>query len=224
MNLRLAFSIAVLVLPWRLRRLLLIYVLRYEIHKTARIGFSLISPAHLKMGPGSIIGNLNLCKPGIEWLILGESARIGNLNWITGMALKETVHFQDRKDRRPELIVHDQAALTNRHYVDCTATVSIGRFSTFAGCRSVVLTHSIDLVNCKQGATPVSIGEYCFVGAATVFLPGAALPDYSVLGGNSLLNKHYSEPYYLYAGSPARPVKQLSRDMKYFTRIKGFVD
>ncbi len=224
MNSRFLVSLAALLLPWRLRRLVLVHVLGYEIHRTARVGCSLICPARLRMGPGSKIGHLTLCKTGVELLELGEGAQIGNLNWITGIPLKETAHLQDRKDRHPELVVHDQAALTNRHYVDCTATVSIGRFSTFAGCRSIVLTHSIDLISCKQGATPVSIGEYCFVGAATVFLPGAALPDYSVLGANSLLNKHYSEPYYLYAGSPARPVKQLNQDMKYFTRAKGYVD
>jgi len=224
MNLRLVVSIAALLLPWRLRRLLLVHVLRYEIHKSARIGFSFICPTRLKMGAKSIIGHLTLCKPGVELLELGEGAQIGNLNWITGIPLNGAIHFQDSKDRRPEFVVHDQAALTNRHYVDCTATVSIGRFSTFAGCRSVVLTHSIDLVESKQGAKAVSIGEYCFVGAAAVLLPGSSLPDYSVLGANSLLNKQFSEPYSLYAGSPARPVKQLSRDMKYFTRAQGYVD
>jgi acetyltransferase-like isoleucine patch superfamily enzyme len=224
MNLRFVVSIAALMLPWHLRRLLLVHVLKYEIDKSARIGFSFICPTRLKMGPKSIIGHLTQCKPGVDLLELGEGAQIGNLNWITGVSLKGAVHFQDSKDRRPELVVHDQAALTSRHYVDCTAAVSIGRFSTFAGCRSVVLTHSIDLIESKQRAASVSIGEYCFVGAATVLLPGSALPDYSVLGANSLLNKQYSEPYYLYAGSPARPVKALSRDMKYFTRTQGYVD
>jgi len=127
-------------------------------------------------------------------------------------------------DRRPELIVHDQAAITNRHFIDCSASVSIGRFTTFAGCRSIVLSHSIDLVNCKQSSSPISIGEYCFVGAASVLLPGASLPDHSVLGANSLLNKIHTEQYFLYAGNPARPVKQLSSDMKYFTRTIGNVD
>jgi carbonic anhydrase/acetyltransferase-like protein (isoleucine patch superfamily) len=63
-----------------------------------------------------------------------------------------------------------------------------------------------------------------FVGAAFVLLPGASLPDYSVLGAIALLNKHYTEPYYLYAGNPAGPVKQLSPDQKYFTHKSGYVD
>lgn len=221
---RVAISISTLLLPWPLRRLILVCLLGYDIHKTARIGCSLISPVRLRMGPNSKIGHLNMCKAGVELLQLGEGAEIGNLNWITGVPMIGTTHLKGMSDRRPELIVHDQAAITNRHYVDCTATVTIGRFSTFAGCRSIILTHSIDLTECRQGAEPVSVGEFCFVGAACVLLPGAELPGYSVLGANSLLNKKFLNPYNLYAGSPARPVKQLPEGMKYFNRTKGFVD
>lgn len=224
MKLRLLISLLSLCLPWSLRRLVLASLLRYSIHKTARIGFSLICPAHLNMGPGSYIGHLNVCKSGVELIHLGKGAIIGNLNWITGESLMATSHFQKEVGRRPELHVHDHAAITNRHYIDCTATVTIGRFSTFAGIRSVILSHSIDLMNNVQSAKPVSVGEYCFVGTIAVLLSGARLPDYSVLGANSLLNKPYSEPYCLYAGSPARPVKQLPRDLKYFTRTIGVVD
>jgi len=224
MKRRVLVSVAALCLPWQLRRFLLVYVLGYAIHKTARIGFSLVCPIHLEMGPHSRIGHLNLCKPGVELLRLEEHATVGNLNWITGESLSSTHHFLEDAARRPELVVHDHAAITNRHYVDCTASVSIGRFSTFAGLQSVILSHSIDLVACRQSAKPVSIGEYCFIGTASVLLGGTALPDYSVLGANSLLNKQYTERYFLYAGNPARPLKQLNRDSGYFIRTKGYVD
>lgn len=223
MNSRLIVSLAALFLPWPLRRLLLVHLLGYSINKSARLGFSLICPVHLEMGPESNIGHLTLCKSGVECLHLGEGAAIGNLNWITGEPMNATPHFQNQDGRSPELHLHDHAAITNRHFIDCSAAVSIGRFSTFAGLRSAILSHSIDLNSCVQTTEPVSVGEYCFVGAMTVLLPGAALPDYSVLGANSLLNKHYTEPYYLYAGSPARPIKKLSRECKYFTRTTGFV-
>lgn len=224
MKARTLISLAVIWLPWPLRRLVLVHLLGYDIHRTARIGYSLICPARLEMGPGSRIGHLTLCRSWVELVRLGEFARIGNLNSISGAPLKGTVHFKDDANRRPELVVYDHAAITSRHYIDCTAPVSIGRFSTFAGCRSIILSHSIDLVNCKQTATPISVGEYCFVGAASVLLPGSILPDFSVLGANSLLNKRFTEPYYLYAGNPARPMKQLSRESKYFARTTGYVD
>jgi hypothetical protein len=224
MSFRELFSLAMLLVPWPLRRVLLVLVLGYKIDRTARIGFSLICPKHLDMGPRAMIGHLTLCKYGVESLSLGEGALIGNLNWITAAPRNKGRHFRDETNRRPELIVHEQAAITNRHFIDCTSAVSIGRFTTVAGGRSIILSHSIDLVNCRQTSSPISIGEYSFVGTAAVLLPGAALPDYSVLGANSLLNKAYTQPYFLYAGSPARPMKQLDKDMRYFTRTKGFVE
>jgi acetyltransferase-like isoleucine patch superfamily enzyme len=224
MRFRELISLVSLLMPWPLRRALLVHVLGYKIDRSARIGFSLICPTRMEMGPKAVIGHFTLCKWGVDFLGLEEGAIIGNLNWITAVPLKGSSHFGDGSDRRPELVVRSQAAVTNRHFIDCTASVSVGRFATLAGCRSVVLTHSIDLANCKQGASPISIGEYSFVGAASVLLPGAVLPGYSVLGAHSLLNKVYTEQYFLYAGNPARPVKQLNRDMKYFTRTKGYVD
>ena len=224
MNSRVLISLAAILLPWPLRRLMLVHLAGYAIHKSARIGYSLICPTRLEMGPGSRIGHLTLCKPGVELLRLGERAIVGNLNWITGEPLQGTPHFHDAEGRHPELVVHDHAAITNRHFVDCSAAVSIGRFSTFAGLHSIILSHSIDLSTCKQSVKPVSVGEYCFVGAASVLLAGSALPDNSVLGASSLLNKHYTERFYLYAGNPARPIKQLPSDCKYFMRTVGYVD
>lgn len=223
MKSRVLISLASCLLPWRLRRFVLVHLLGYRIDKTARLGYSLICPVRLEMGPGSRIGHLTCCKSGVELLHLGEGASIGNLNWITGETTQSSQHFHHEHGRRPELIVHDQAAITNRHFVDCTASVTIGRFSILAGVRSVILSHSIDLEECIQSAGSVSVGEYCFVGTSSVLLPGSKLPDYSVLGANSLLNKQYTEPYFLYAGSPARPTKQLPPDYKYFNRNVGFV-
>ena len=224
MNVRLVISVAALILPWQLRRLVLVYVLGYRIDRTARIGYSLVCPRELEMGPGSRIGHFTVCRTTVEFVRVGESAIIGHLNWISAVPLNVGPHFSQETQRRPELHVHEHAAITNRHYIDCTSIVTIGRFATIAGVHSVILTHSIDLHLCQQRSGPVTIGQYSFVGTASVILAGTALPDFSVLGANALLNKQYEDPFLLYAGTPARPVKQLSPDDRYFTRTQGFVD
>lgn len=213
-----------LFLPWVLRRVVLTHLLGYSIDKTARIGYSLILPQQLKMGLGARIGHLNVCKPGVELLQCGVRASIGNLNWISGSPVRSSGHFAHQVDRRPELIVGDDAAVSNRHLIDCTNTVTIGRFSTLAGYRSQLLTHSIDLYSCRQSSAPIRIGDYCFVGTACVLLGGSVLPDYCVLGAQSLLNKEHTEEYRLYAGVPAKQVKQLPKEVRYFTRSLGFVE
>ena len=212
-----------LFLPWPLRRMALACLLGYAIHKTARIGYSVLCPGRLEMGPGARIGHLNLCREGVELLKLGEQAQIGNLNWITGAAVGSTGHFAQQRERRPQLVVGDHAAVTNRHLIDCTNSITIGRFTTLAGFRSQLLTHSIDLYHSRQSSAPICIGDYCFVGTDCVLLGGSTLPDKCVLGAKSLLNKQYTETCWLYAGNPARAVKRLSGEVAYFTRSVGFV-
>jgi acetyltransferase-like isoleucine patch superfamily enzyme len=211
-----------LILPWHLRRLALIAFFGYKIHPTARIGLSLICPDRLEMDRNSRIGNLSVCK-GLSLLRLNESALIGNLNWITGYPIGDRSSFGGDIDRRPELVVGEHAAITNRHWLDCTNAVDVGRFSTVAGCYSQVLTHSIDLVNCRQASKPIRIGEYCFLGTGSILLGGSSLPDYSVLGAGSLLIGAYQETHFLYGGVPAKAIKTLPAEMGYFQRKQGFV-
>jgi acetyltransferase-like isoleucine patch superfamily enzyme len=222
MALKALLSIFLFVLPWQIRRLILTRFFGYQIHPTARIGLSLVLPQRLEMGAGSWIGNLTLCK-GLSMLQMGEMSSIGNLNQITGFPARDTSYFSADRDRRPELILGSHSAVTERHLIDCTNSVRIGQFSTVAGSRSQILTHNLDLYECRQKSKPVVIGDYCFVGTGSILLSGSALPDYSVLGAGSLLNKEYRESYLLYAGSPAKPIKQLPKDTGYFQRKTGAV-
>lgn len=213
----------VIILPWRLRRLALVHLFGFVIHPSAKIGFSFILPDHLEMAEGSQIGHLNVCR-GISLLKMGAYSSIGNLNWITGFPFGDARHFDRDGNRRPELQIGTHAALTNRHYIDCTNSVHLGDFATFAGCSSQILTHSIDLEACRQSSKPIEIGVFCFVGTGSILLGGSVLPSYSVLAAGSVLNKPFTGTHTLYAGTPARPVKQLSADLAYFRRKRGYVD
>ena len=209
-------------MPWNLRRSFLEKQFGFQIHPTARIGFAWILPNRLIMEEGCSIGAATVCK-NIDLLHLKAHAIIGRANWITGFPLGPSPHFAHQTDRRPELIVGEHSAITNRHLLDCTNSVAIGRFTTFAGFHSQIISHSIDLEQNRQSSQPVRVGDYCFVGTNCVLLGGSALPDFCVLGAKSLLNKSFTDTYQLYAGVPARPVKALSRESKYFQRTEGFV-
>ncbi len=210
--------------PWCLRRLILQAICRFEIHKSAFVSrFALLAMARLEMGPKSYIGPLTVCK-GLALLRLGDHAHIGPLNWITSFPPGTTSrHFELDPDRKSRLIVEEHAAITSRHLIDCTDEVEIGAFSTFAGFRSQILTHSIDLNESRQRCKPVRIGHHCFVGTGCVLLGGCSLPDCSVLSAHSLLTEHYETPGYLYGGVPAKPIKPIEPEAKYFSRTAGFV-
>lgn len=215
-------KVAVMLMPWPLRRRVLTRLFRYDLHPTSRIGCSWIFPKHLKLGEHARIGHLNFSK-GLDLIALDAHATIGNLNWITAHPTSGGIHFAHVPDRRAALILGEHAAITSQHFFDCASPITIGKFSTIAGLRSQFFTHSIDLMHGRQDTKPVEIGSYCLVATGVVVLPGGRLPDHSVTSAMSLLNKQHTQPYYLYGGVPAVPVKPLSTDAAYFARTRGFV-
>ena len=222
-RLKLIVMIAAWPLPWTLRRRLLAAVCGYKIAPTAKVSrWALLMPAKLEVGEHAFVGAFTVCK-GLTLLKVEDHGWIGPFNWITAFPVGTgSRHFADDTDRKPQLIVEQHAAITSRHLIDCTAEVIIGAFTTFAGFRSQILTHSIDLKESRQRARPVRIGHHCFVGTNCVLLGGSVLPDCSVLGAHSLLNKEYKVPQYLYGGVPAKPIAPLEPG-RYFSRTQGYV-
>lgn len=211
-----------LVLPWPFRRQMLRLCFGYQIARSARIGLAWVLPKRLVMEEGATIGNLTVCK-NMDLVHMKAHSRIGRGNWITGFPSDPSPHFADEPDRRPELILGEHSAITNRHLIDCTSRVTIGRFTTFAGFRSQILTHTIDVEKCRQRSRPVTIGDYCFTGTDCVLLGGSSLPNCSVLAAKSLLNKAFTEELALYGGVPARKLRPLAKDSLYFHRPEGYV-
>ncbi|MDR2010187.1 MAG: acyltransferase [Bacteroidales bacterium] len=216
-------NLIVILLPWKFRRWLLIKIWRYDIHPTARIGLSYIYPKHLVMKEGSRIGHFNVAIH-FDYMEIGRNSSIARSNWITGFPTNTTSkHFSHQLNRKSELIIGNESAITKYHHLDCTNQIHIGNFVTVAGYRSQFLTHSIDIYENRQNSQPIKIGDYCFVSTQVVVLGGSILPAYSVLGAGAVLNKSYQEEWKLYAGVPAAIVKEISRESKYFHRKNGFV-
>jgi acetyltransferase-like isoleucine patch superfamily enzyme len=221
--LHMALKATIVALPWSLKRPLLQRLFGFQLDPTARIGLAWIYPRRLRMAAGSRIDSLTVAV-NLDALELGERATIGRSNWITGFPTgTASPHFVHQPDRCAELHLGTHAAITKHHHIDATNRVTIGPFTTIAGYRSQLLSHAIDLQHNRQHSEPISIGAYCFVGTSCVILGGSVLPDHSVLGALSLLNKRLSEPWSLYAGQPVRRVKAIDSLELYFSRVKGIV-
>ncbi|WP_028981504.1 acyltransferase [Sporocytophaga myxococcoides] len=212
-----------LMLPWKLKRWFLNKYFGFEIHPSAKIGLAWVYPHKLVMGPGTRIDHFTIAIH-LDLIEMRANSIIGRNNWITGLSTQtESIHFSHQTNRKAELYMGEEAAITKNHHIDCTNRIAIGRFATIAGYQTQLLTHSIDVFENRQDSLPIIIGDYTFVGTNCVVLGGAKLPSQSVLGAKSLLNKSFEEPWTLYAGVPAKAISQISQDAKYFTRATGFV-
>jgi acetyltransferase-like isoleucine patch superfamily enzyme len=209
-----ALQLVGFLLPWRLRRIVL-NSQGWQVHKSATIGFSLIEAHEVVLAEHSRIGHLNRIV-GLEKIQLEAKACIGNLNWVSGRLAKSS------GIRSGTLCLLEGAAVSNRHYFDCNEMIEIGFYATVAGVRSQFFTHSIDLGKNRQRLAPISIGAYCFVGTGVILLPGAVLPEHSVLSAGSVLRKsngHIASKSGLYSGNPATFERPLTSDEGYFVRV-----
>ncbi len=211
-----------IVLPWSIRRPLLVKFFGYRLDRTARIGWSWIYPRMLEMGPASRIGHLNVAIH-LDRIVLEECVIVSNGNWITGYPTGAGRHFLHCSQRKPELLLRRHCAVAKNHHFDCTDSIEIGEYATIAGYASQFLTHSISLKESRQDARPIRIGKYAFVGTNVVVLGGAVLPNYSVLGAKSLLRTAEAKEWSLYSGVPAVWVHEVERNAQYFKRDRGMV-
>ena len=212
-----------LLLPWFLKRRVLNSYFGYQIHPKAKIGLSWIFPKTLIMEKGAIIGHFNVAIH-LDRIEMDANSNIVRNNWITGFPSNtKSKHFSHQPDRKPEFYLGKNSSITKNHHLDCTHTIKIGKFSTIAGYGSQFLTHSIDVYENRQSSSPIYIGDYTFVSTNVVLLGGACLPNYSVLGAKALLNSYHNKAWYLYAGVPAKPIKEIDKSAKYFSRTNGFV-
>ena len=177
-------------LPWKARRRALEVVFGFKISRSARIGFSIVAPGSLRLASQSSIGHLNFIR-GMDLVDLGRGSLISHLNWIYGMS----AHQVSSCDGPSALILKEGAGITRRHLIDCSAPVTLGRFSLVAGYGSQILAHSIDLSKNRQEARSIDIGDYAFVGTRSVILGGASLPSYSALGAGSALRSDFNDEY-----------------------------
>ncbi len=214
----------IVLLPWPLKRQMLQRMFGYRLAPNACIGLAWVYPRKLRMAGGSRIDHFTVVV-NLDSLECGENASIGRSNWITGFPTgTASRHFAHQPERCSELLLGDHSAITKHHHIDCTNRITIGPFSTIAGYSSQLLSHSVDLHYSRQHSESIQIGEYCFVGSNCVILGGSLLPDHSVLGALSLLNRAHTEPWGLYAGQPARRLKAIDPNAAYFSRSRGYVD
>lgn len=67
---------------------------------------------------------------------------------------------------------------------------------------------------------PVKIGKNCWLGEGVIVMPGVTIGDGCVIGAHSVVNKDIPSAS-IAVGSPARVVKQYSREQKKWLKVNG---
>ncbi len=182
-------------LPGFLKLPLYRVLLGYRIHRSARVGLSLIDASSVTLCAGTAIGHFNLVTR-VGRLEAGCNTRIGTGNIIRGgervtlgdysevMRLNVLNAIPDHDcttDPQSVLEVGAGTVITSGHRIDFTDRVTLGKNVIVGGRNSSLWTHN------RQETAPIEIGDFCYLGSEVRLAPGAKLPDECILGLGSVL-------------------------------------
>jgi acetyltransferase-like isoleucine patch superfamily enzyme len=156
----------------------------------------------------------------LEALKLGEAASIGSWNWATAAAVFAPFNADAGEG---SLVLGASAAITSRHYLDCTGGIELGRMTTVAGVRSTWFTHRIDLSESAQFSAGTHVGDNCFTGSGVQVGPGVTIASDIVVAMGSVVIGNLSCEGRLYGGVPARDLGP-AKNAAYVRRNVGRVD
>jgi acetyltransferase-like isoleucine patch superfamily enzyme len=130
--------------------------------------------------------------------------------------------------RGAKLVIGNDTGLFGTTVV-CSESVSIGSNTLIAGGTHIYDTnfHSLDPAiriegnadqvhtrfELDQQSSPVSIGDQCWIGSRCIILRGVTIGDQAVIGAGSVVTKDVP-PRQVWAGNPAKFIKEIDRDSK----------
>jgi acetyltransferase-like isoleucine patch superfamily enzyme len=194
--------ICIIIFPSRLK----IWILRrmgWTIGSHCYIGFSILQACHVTLGDNVYIGHLNVIWR-LKTLEMGSGSRINFKNWITGARIGT---FKLGKN----------SAVSGRHFLEASADIMVGDNSIIAGRESQFFSHGIS-ASSLDDKRPIHIGDWCYIGSSSRFVPGAKVPNHCFVGMGAVVTKAHEEEYVLLAGVPANVRKKLNKSDVFFDR------
>lgn len=137
-------------------------------------------------------------------------ARILGLKLGRGVAVHMGCFVTGRR-----IAIGDHTVINRRCHLDGRRSLSIGRnVSISPECYIVTLDHRTDSPDFATVEGPVAIGDYAWIGARAMILPGVELGEGAVAGAGAVVTKSVP-PYAVVAGVPAKPIGERARGLRY---------
>lgn len=181
-----------------------IWVLRFKgakIGRSCRIGLTIIDSENIDIGDYVYIGNFNIIWR-LNNLKLETGSKLGDGNWITGGG-------------GGSFSLGRNSSLRRFHYLDASGSIKIGMNSILAGRGIQMITHGLH-PETFQYMRPIVIDDWCYIGAFTKFVPGSSICKGTFVGMGAVVTKSHHEEYILLGGNPARKIRSLDVNSRYF--------
>lgn len=174
-------------------------LLGWKIGNSVSIGFSYLDSHQVTIGDNVRIGHFNVIR-NLKYLEIGDESYVANFNQFFGNPRQDT-------SWKRKLLIGRKVLIMSHHFLDVVGSITISNGTTIGGRDSHFWTHS--LVN-EEGiyhlkAYDLEIGENSYIGARATLI-SCTIPNNSIVGAGSIVNKSFSEDEnysLLITGNPA---------------------
>jgi acetyltransferase-like isoleucine patch superfamily enzyme len=101
---------------------------------------------------------------------------------------------------------------SNGCYIQGKGNITIGNYVQIAP-NVIIVSANHDLYdNRKHVPSPVSIGNYCWIGGGAKIMPGVELGDWTIVGAGAVVTNSFPEGHCVIGGVPAVIIKKLDKE------------
>lgn len=161
-----------------------------------------------QMGRNCTVGGFPIIKrkKGAS-LIMGNGVMVLSHRWFNCLIVHRS--SLNLVDKNAKLEFHDYSGASGALIV-CGKHISIGKY-TIIGAGTLIddtKHHQFAKENgwrrvCKGVASPIIIGDYCYIGARSIILRGVTIGDYCIISAGSVITEDVPTGY-LAKGNPAK--------------------
>ncbi|MGF7159329.1 carbonic anhydrase/acetyltransferase-like protein (isoleucine patch superfamily) [Rhodoligotrophos appendicifer] len=94
-------------------------------------------------------------------------------------------------------------------YIQGLGKIKIGSYGRIAANVSIISSnHDVEDLS-RHALDEVTIGDYCWLSAGAVVLPGVTLGDFTIVGAGAVVTKSFPDGFCVIAGNPAKMIRRL---------------
>lgn len=124
------------------------------------------------------------------------------------MGSGSTIHMWARFYQPRNISIGEDTIIGDHVFLDGRASLKIGAHTAIASQVLIYNSeHDIDASDFKPIEASVEIGDYCFIGARVIILPGVKIGKGAVVGAGAVVTKDVPEMSFV-AGVPALEIRK----------------
>lgn len=132
------------------------------------------------------------------------------------MGRGSTIHMWARFFQPKNLVIGEDTIIGDHCFLDGRASLKIGSHVAIASHVLIYNSqHNIQSEDFRAIEKPVEIGDYCFIGARAIILPGVKIGRGAVVGAGAVVTKDVA-PMTVVVGVPAQEIKKRKvKELRY---------